>query len=328
MCQCSKQLVLVIPFYIPMYQTVASTVLMIKPKAFGYNPEIAEDNQFMAKADQFATIIHQTACKEHDALVKLLKSHNINVILEEDTETPKKPDAIFANWVSFHNSGRVVLYSFKAPSRHAERRMDIIERIQKEHGFKCTELIDYSPFEKEGKYLEGMGSLVIDRENKVAYSCLSQRTNKELVEKFSLDFGFKPVIFKAEHRVNDTSHSFFYTNIVMTVAEKFVLVAIDLIPDNEERSMVMNTLNQSGKEIILVSPEQTRSFLANAINLQGADGKKYVVMSKRAYKSITPEQEAKISKYAEILTCDLTTIENYGGGSVGNIVSQVFLPKA
>ncbi len=311
-----------------MYQTVASTVLMIKPKAFGYNPETAEDNQFMAKADQFAMIIHQTASKEQDLLIKLLKSHNINVILEEDTESPKKPDAIFPNWVSFHNSGKVVLYPFKAPSRHAERRMDIIERIQTIHGFQCTQLIDYSEYEKQGKYLEGMGSLVIDRINKVAYSCLSQRTNRELVEKFCTDFGFKPVIFKAEHNVNGSSHTFFYTNIVMSIAEKFALVALDLIPNPEERAEVLKNLTDSGREIIEVTPEQTRCFLANATNLQGTDGKNYLVMSKKAHKSMTPDQEERISKYAEILSSEVNTIENYGGGSIGNMLAQIFLPKA
>ncbi len=311
-----------------MYQTVASTVLMIKPKAFGYNPETAEDNQFMAKADQFAMIIHQTASKEQDALVKLLKSHNIQVILEDDTDSPKKPDAIFPNWVSFHNSGRVVLYPFKAPSRHAERRMDIIERMETIHGFKCTEVIDYSSFENEGKYLEGMGSLVIDRINKIAYSCLSQRTHRELVEKFCADFGFTPVIFKAEHMVNGTAHTFFYTNIVMSVAEKFALVSLDLIPDPTQREAVRSSLVNSGKEIIEVTPEQTKCFLANAVNLCGTDGKNYLVMSKKAHNSITPEQEEKISRYAEILTSDVNTIENYGGGSIGNMVAQVFLPKA
>lgn len=311
-----------------MYQTVASTVLMIKPKAFGYNPETAEDNQFMAKADQFAMIIHQTASKEQDALVKLLRAHKINVIMEDDTELPKKPDAIFPNWVSFHNSGKVVLYPFKAPSRHAERRMDIIERIQSVHGFDCKQLIDYSEFEKQGKYLEGMGSLVIDRIHKIAYSCLSQRTHKELVEKFCEDFGFKPVIFKAEHQVNETSHTFFYTNIVMSIAEKFALVALDLIPNPEQREQVISNLTDSGKEIIDVSPEQTRCFLANATNLKGTDGVNYLVMSKKAYKSITPEQEEKITKYATILSSDVNTIENYGGGSIGNMMAQVFLPKA
>lgn len=310
-----------------MYQTVASTVLMIKPKAFGYNPETAEDNQFMAKADQFAMIIHQTASKEQDLLVKLLKSHNIEVILEEDTDSPKKPDAIFPNWVSFHNSGRVVLYPFKAPSRHAERRMDIIDRIQNIHNFRCTELIDYSPYEEQGKYLEGMGSLVIDRVNKIAYSCLSQRTNRELVEKFCTDFGFKPVIFKAEHQVNGSSHTFFYTNIVMSVAEKFALVSLDLIPNAEEREAVRINIVNSGKELIEVTPEQTRCFLANAVNLRGTDGKNYLVMSKKAHKSITPEQEERISKYAEIISSDVNTIENYGGGSVGNLVAPIFLPK-
>lgn len=311
-----------------MYQTVASTVLMVKPKSFGYNPETAEDNQFMAKADQFATIIHQTASKEQDGLIKLLRANDINVIVEEDTETPKKPDAIFPNWVSFHNSGKIAIYPFKAPSRHAERRMDIIERIQTLHGFKCTALIDYSDFEKQGKYLEGMGSLVIDRVNKVAYSCLSQRTNRELVEKFCTDFGFTPVIFKAEHQVNGNSHTFFYTNIVMSICDKFVLVALDLIPNPEERKAVHDSLVASGREIVEVSPEQTRCFLANATLLRSNAGKDYLVMSKKAQKSISPEQEAAISKYCEILVSDVNTIENYGGGSIGNMMAQVFLPKA
>lgn len=311
-----------------MYQTVASTVLMIKPKAFGYNPETAEDNQFMAKADQFAMIIHQTASKEQDILVKLLRSHNIDVILEEDTETPKKPDAIFPNWVSFHNSGRVVLYPFKAPSRHSERRMDIIERIKTVHGFTYNELIDYSDYENQGKYLEGMGSMVIDRINKIAYSCLSQRTNRELVEKFCTDFGFKPVIFHAEHQVNGNAHTFFYTNILMSIADKFALVGLELIPNAAEREAVASSLRNSGKEVIEVTAEQTKCFLANAVNLKGSDGKEYLIMSKKAHKSMTPEQEERISRYAEILSSDVNTIENYGGGSIGNMVAQVFLPKA
>jgi len=310
-----------------MYQSVASTVLMIKPKNFGYNPETAEDNQFMAKADQFATIIHQTACKEHDHLIKLLKANKINVIVEEDVDGVKKPDAIFPNWVSFHNSGKVVLYPFKAPSRRSERRMDIIERIKGVHGFNYEHLIDYTNFEIEGKYLEGMGSLVIDRINKIAYSCLLQRTHKDLVELFCKDFGFKPVTFRAEHRVNGDAHTFFYTNIIMSIGDKFALVAADLIPDTAERDAVLSNLKSAGKEVVLVSPEQTRCFLANAINLQNSEGKNFLVMSKRAHASITPEQEKQLSAYAEILVSDVHTIENYGGGSIGNLMAPIFLPK-
>ncbi|MES2629138.1 MAG: arginine deiminase-related protein [Bacteroidota bacterium] len=301
---------------------------MIKPKAFGYNPETAEDNQFMAKADQFAMIIHQTASKEQDMLVKLLKSHNIEVILEEDTDLPKKPDAIFPNWVSFHNSGKVVLYPFKAPSRHAERRMDIIERLKTIHGFNYTEIVDYTHFEEQGKYLEGMGSMVLDRINKIAYACLSQRTSRELVEKFCADFGFKPVIFRAEHQVNGTAHTFFYTNIVMSLGDKFALVSFDLIPNPTEREEVRQSLIQSGKDIIEVSPEQTRCFLANAIQLRGTDGANYLLMSKKARNSMTPEQEEQIGSHAEIISADVNTIENYGGGSVGNMLAPIFLPKA
>ncbi len=310
-----------------MYQTVASTVLMIKPKHFGYNPETAEDNQFMAKADQFATIIHQTASKEHEGLIKLLRANGINVIVEEENGTEKKPDAIFPNWVSFHNSGKVVLYPFKAPSRRLERRMDIIERIKEVHGFNYKQLIDYTNFELDGKYLEGMGSMVIDRINKVAYSCLSQRTSKELVELFCADFGFTPVTFRAEHQVNGTAHTFFYTNIIMSIGDKFALISSELIPNEKEREEVISNLKKANKDIIEVSPEQTRNYLANAINLQNAEGKNFLVMSKKAHSSITPEQEAKISNYAEILVADVHTVENYGGGSVGNLMAPVFLPK-
>jgi len=310
-----------------MYQSVASTVLMIKPKHFGYNPETAEDNQFMAKADQFATIIHQTASKEHENLAKLLRSNKINVIIEEEADGTKKPDAIFPNWLSFHNSGKVVLYPFKAPSRRLERRMDIIERMKEVYGFDYKQLIDYTSFEEQGKYLEGMGSLVLDRINRIAYSCLSQRTNKELVELFCKDFEFKPVTFRAEHQVNGTAHTFFYTNIIMSIGEKFVLVSSELIPDTTERENVLSNLKASGKDIIEVSPDQTRNFLANAINLKNSDGKNFLVMSRKAHGTLTPEQEKQLSNHAEILVSDVHTIENYGGGSIGNLVTPVFLPK-
>ncbi|HEX4888402.1 MAG TPA: arginine deiminase-related protein [Luteibaculaceae bacterium] len=311
-----------------MYRTVASTVLMIKPKAFGYNPETAEDNLFMAKADQFATIIHQTASKEQDTLIKLLRSKDIEVIVEDDTDAPKKPDAIFVNWLSFHNSGKVVLYPFKAPSRHAERRMDIIDKMQKEHGFQLKELVDYSPFEKQGKYLEGMGSLVIDRINKVAYSCLSTRTHRDLVERFCADFGFTPVIFSAEYVFGEQRKSLFYTNILISIGEHFALAALELIPDIAQRNQVRESLERGGKEVIELSADQARNFAGNSICLRNNSDQQFVVMSKRAHRSLSEETQARISRFGEILSSDINTIETYGGGSVGHMMAPVFLPRA
>jgi hypothetical protein len=301
------------------------TVLMIEPIAFGYNAETAKNNYF--QVEQTGSDIQFKALAEFNTFVGKLRGKGINVITIKDTLDPHTPDSIFPNnWVSFHKDGKVVLYPMFASNRRVERREDIIESIQ-DQGFKVAEIDDWSFSETQGHFLEGTGSMIFDHDNKIAYGSVSLRLDEKLFREFCTKYGFTPVVFHSFQTVGTERLPIYHTNVMMCVADQFVVICLDCIDDELEREKVIETIKGSGKEIIEISEDQMQQFAGNMLQVQNKDGEKFLVMSQTAYQSLTTEQVAAIEKYCEIIYSDLNTIEVNGGGSARCMLAEVFLPK-
>ncbi|WBX95733.1 citrulline utilization hydrolase CtlX [Chryseobacterium gambrini] len=301
------------------------TVLMIEPIAFGFNAETAKNNYFQVEQKGFDTQFK--ALSEFKAFVEKLRSKGINVITVKDTLDPHTPDSIFPNnWVSFHKDGKVVLYPMFASNRRVERRDDIIETI-KEQGFEVAEIDDWSFPETQGHFLEGTGSMIFDHDNKIAYGSVSLRLDENLFREFCEKYGFTPVVFHSFQTVGEERLPIYHTNVMMCVADKFVVICLDCIDDELERSKVIETIKNSGKEIVEISEEQMQQFAGNMLQVNNKDGQKFLVMSETAYQSLNEDQIAAIEKYCEIIYSDLNTIEVNGGGSARCMLAEVFLPK-
>lgn len=301
------------------------TVLMIEPIAFGYNAETAKNNYF--QVEQTGSDIQSKALAEFNTFVGKLREKGINVITIKDTLDPHTPDSIFPNnWVSFHKDGKVVLYPMFASNRRVERREDIIENIQ-EQGFEVVEVDDWSFSETQGHFLEGTGSMIFDHDNKIAYGSVSLRLDEKLFREFCTKYGFTPVVFHSFQTVGTERLPIYHTNVMMCVADRFVVICLDCIDDELEREKVVETIKGSGKEIIEISEEQMQQFAGNMLQVQNKEGEKFLVMSQTAYQSLSLEQVAAIEKYCEIIYSDLNTIEVNGGGSARCMLAEVFLPK-
>ena len=299
------------------------TVLMIEPVAFGFNEQTAVNNYFQVQQEGN---VQDKALKEFNAFVEKLRAKDINVITIKDTLEPKTPDSIFPNnWVSFHADGKVVLYPMFAENRRLERRDDIINQIKEQ--FEVTEVIDYSGAEKDNLFLEGTGSMIFDHDNKLAYGSVSLRLDEGLFRKFCSDFGFQPVVFHSYQTAGEERLPIYHTNVMMCVADKFVVICLDCIDDESERNNVIETIKNSGKELIEISEDQMQNFAGNMLQVQNKSGEKFLVMSQSAYKSLNRDQVSAIEKYCEIIYSDLEVIETNGGGSARCMLAEVFLPK-
>lgn len=300
------------------------TVLMIEPAAFGFNAETAQNNYFQVNSENAET--QTKALQEFNNFVEKLRSKGINVITMKDTLEPHTPDSIFPNnWISMHSDGTVVLYPMCAVNRRWERRNDILEILKR--NFSVKEIIDLSAPENDGKFLEGTGSMIFDHDNKLAYGSVSLRLDEQLFREFCEKFGFEPVVFHSYQTANNERLPIYHTNVMMCVADQFVVICLDCIDDETERVNVVNAIVNSGKEIIEISESQMQRFAGNMLQLQNPEGKKFLVMSLSAYQSLTPEQISNIEKYSEIIYSDLETIETNGGGSARCMLAEVFLEK-
>ena len=307
---------------------ITNTILMIRPVSFRMNEQTAVNNYFMEDIDLKNQEINQKAQEEFDAFVSALKNKGVNVIVIDDTKEPDTPDSIFPNnWISFHSNGFVGVYPMFAENRRNERREDIFLTLE-ENGFKINEVIDYTSAEDEGLFLEGTGSILIDRVNKKAYCALSQRANEDLFIEFCEDFDFFPVIFTANQSVDGKRLPIYHTNVMMALAENFVVICTDSIDDKKERKNVIDHLKIDGKEIITITEKQMHHFAGNMLQVLGSEGRKYMVMSTAAFNSLTPKQIAQIENHCPILHSSLDTIETCGGGSARCMMAEVFLPKS
>ncbi|MEQ3656841.1 MAG: arginine deiminase-related protein [Dokdonia sp.] len=306
---------------------ITDTILMIRPIRFRMNEQTAVNNYFQEDLDLKNAEINAKAQAEFDAFAQLLKAKGIRVIVENDTPETDSPDSIFPNnWVSFHESGNVAIYPMFAENRRLERRETIFERLEEE-GFYIKNVIDYTSAEDEDVFLEGTGSILMDRVNEVAYCALSPRADEALFIEFCEDFEYSPVVFTANQTVDGARMPIYHTNVMMCLAESFCVICLDTIDNKKERKQVQKMLKQSGKEIIAITEAQMNQFAGNMLQLIGDDDVRYLVMSQAAHQSLTPSQIAVIEKTSTILSSDLTTIETCGGGSARCMMAEVFLPK-
>ena len=311
-------------------QQLTNTVLMIRPVKFGYNVETAVNNHYQQPMASLSPdqIQHQ-AQAEFDQFVDRLRNRGVKVIVVEDSPERDTPDSIFPNnWISFHDDGTVVTYPMWAPNRRLERREDIVETLQREYGFKVTRKIDYSHFEQEEKYLEGTGSVVLDRQKGIAYACVSARTNLSLLEEFCAEFGFRPVVFIASQMTERGFAEIYHTNVMMSIGENLAVFCGDAVKNKWEREQVLSVIRETGKQVVLISEEQSNQFAGNMLQVKDSEGKPVLVMSSRAYRSLGESQRQLIKTYTEILHSPLDTIEVCGGGSARCMMAEVFLPKA
>lgn len=300
-----------------------NSVLMIRPARFYPNPETAQDNAFQSRADFDAQALAAAARSEFDAAVQTLRDVGVRVHMFEDTAEPEKPDAVFPNnWISTHHDGRVALFPMYSELRRRERRHDIIEELRKT--YKITEVIDYSSFEEQGSCLEGTGSLVLDRVNRVAYVSLSNRSNPKVIQRFADDFGYESVTFTS---VGLDGQPIYHTNVMMCVGSEFAIVGLAMIPNKPERKQVRARLEASGKKIVELASEQVANFAGNAIELNDSTGAKLLVLSTRALRTLDREQRTVLTHHARLVPLELPTIE-LGGGSARCMIATIHLPAA
>lgn len=310
-----------------MHQTT-NTILMIRPVNFRMNEQTAVNNYFQEDLDIKNSEINKKAQTEFDAFVEKLKVVGVNVIVEDDDKLNDTPDSIFPNnWVSFHENGDVALYPMFAENRRKERREDLFLRLEEE-GFEINDIMDYTSAEEDHFFLEGTGSIIMDRVNKKAYCALSARADEELFIEFCEDFDYFPVVFTAYQTVEDQRLPIYHTNVMMCVAETFAIICLDSIDDKKERKNVVEHLKKDGKEVIAITESQMHQFAGNMLQVRGAEEKRYLVMSKAAHESLTSLQISKLSMHCAILSSDLETIETCGGGSARCMMAEVFLPRA
>ncbi len=309
-----------------MNQTTNS-ILMIRPVAFRMNEQTMVNNYYQKVLDGLSKeTVNAKAQEEFDGLVQKLKIVGVNVIVVDDSLNSDTPDSIFPNnWISFHESGDVVLYPMFAENRREERREDLLDIVE-DNGFVINEIMDYTTAEEDGFYLEGTGSLVLDRENSKAYCALSPRADEELFIEFCEDFEYSPVIFEAFQTVAGERKLIYHTNVMMCIGDTFAVICADCIDDKKERKMVLDSLRGDEKEIILITEAQVNSFAGNMLEVKGTDDRRYIVMSSSAHQSLTKKQIAQIEEHVTILSTSLDTIEACGGGSARCMMAEIFLP--
>jgi len=306
---------------------ITDTILMIRPVAFRMNEQTAVNNFFQEDIDLENTKINEKAQTEFDDFVSKLRNVGVNVIVENDVENLDTPDSIFPNnWVSFHSNGNVAIYPMFAENRRRERREDIFARLETE-GFKIENIIDYTTAEAEDIFLEGTGSILLDRANSKAYCAISPRADEGLFIEFCEDFEYTPIVFTANQMVDGKRLPIYHTNVMMCLAEKFCVICLDSIDDKKEKKNVLQHLKADGKEIIEISETQMHHFAGNMLQLQGGNNK-FLIMSKAAHDILNKDQIDGIEKHCKILSSDLTTIETCGGGSARCMMAEVFLPKS
>ncbi|MEW4923044.1 citrulline utilization hydrolase CtlX [Algibacter sp. 2305UL17-15] len=310
-------------------QQTTNTILMVRPVNFRMNEQTAVNNYYQEAIDGvLPETINVKAQKEFDAYVDKLRTIGVDVIVVNDRKETDTPDSIFPNnWVSFHENGDVGLYPMFAENRRLERREDILE-ILEEKGFVINNIVDYTSAEEENIFLEGTGSVVLDRANRKAYCALSPRADEDLFIEFCEDFDYFPIVFTANQTVDGKRKPIYHTNVMMSVAETFAIVCLSSIDDKKERKNVINHLKEDGKQIVDITEAQLKTFAGNMLQVKGHNDERFLIMSKAAHDALTPSQIAQIETHCKIVSSSLETIETCGGGSARCMMAEVFLPKA
>lgn len=295
------------------------TILMIRPVRFGYNTQTAVNNAFQRAGAQIH--VQEKALAEFDHFADVLRSHDIDLLVVGDTEVPHTPDSIFPNnWISCHRDGTVVLYPMFAQNRRLERKQSVLDALRQR--FMIRETVDYSHYEASGRFLEGTGSVVLDRENRVAYACRSPRTDEALLETFCARMGYRPIVFDA---FDAADTPIYHTNVMLCVADRYAVINLASIPEDGQAGVIA-ALEKTGKEVIPITHDQMQQFAGNMLQVKNKHGARYLVLSSRAYHALLPEQVARLQAYNPLIHAPLDTIEQNGGGSARCMMAEVFLP--
>ena len=301
----------------------ANSILMIRPYDFGYNKETSYDNYYQKLIPNTSL----QALREFDQMVDKLRSNGIDTHVFLDDNLNHTPDSVFPNnWISLHQSGDICLFPMLARNRRLERKPEIFSFLNM-NGFKIHNIIDYSYYELENIYLEGTGSMILDRKNKIAYCSLSKRSNQNLFNQFCKDFKYKPITFSSFQTYNNKRVPIYHTNVMMCVAVDYVIICLDSIDDNDQKKKISDYIKNSGKELINISENQVESFAGNMLELENKSGESILVMSKSAEDSLSQIQKNSIKKYSKIISSNINTIELCGGGSARCMMAEIFLPK-
>ena len=299
---------------------------MIRPTQFAFNPETAGTNKFQKpeSGGEIGKNVSEAAREQFDLMIAQLENVGVDLHVFEDTDDKFTPDAVFSNnWLSLHQSGKVVLYPMMAENRRAERRSDIIEALK--NNFKIEEIIDLTHFEEEGKFLEGTGSMVLDRRYKIAYACLSPRTDLDVLYAFGNALDYEIVAFSAS---DEDDNTIYHTNVLMCVGDIFAVICLEAIKNPDERQKVRATLEETNKYIIELTLDQVGHFAGNMLMIRNQQQNKFLIMSTQAYESLTDQQHKALSDYASLLHTDLSVIEGHGGGSARCMMTEIHLPLA
>ena len=300
---------------------------MIRPVNFRMNEQTAVNNFYQEEIHLEHSKINARAIEEFDNYVATLKNHGIHVIVVSDNKEFDTPDSVFPNnWISFHHDGTVAIYPMFAENRRLERREDVLVTLEDE-GFIINNVVDYTSAEEEEIFLEGTGSMILDREHRKAYCALSPRADEDLFIEFCEDFEYTPVIFTAYQSVEDRREPIYHTNVMMCVADTFVVVCLSSIDDKKERKNLLKHFKEDGKKVIDITEEQVAHFAGNMLQVKGKNDEKFLIMSQSAHDCLTQSQKAQIANHCKIISSSLETIETCGGGSARCMMAEVFLPK-
>lgn len=304
------------------FSQVPHSILLVRPVAFGYNPETAASNAFQKQPEDGKTV-QQRALQEFDEVINTLNKKNISTIVFEDIPFPVTTDAVFPNnWISTHQDGKVVLYPMMAPSRRNERRADVVDLLKDR--FHVGEVIDLSDGENQNEFLEGTGSIIFDHPNRMAFACRSDRTNESLFGNLCVALNYKPILFDA---VDDNNQPIYHTNVMMWIGDSVAGICLDAIRSEEQQEIVLSQLRSSNHKVVALSHAQMNQFAGNMFEVQDASGARFILMSKTAHDSLLPGQISEIEKHAEPLPVNIATIEESGGGSIRCMVAGIHLPQ-
>jgi len=302
---------------------ITNTVLMVRPAGFGYNEETAASNHFQSTDGKGDSEIHEIALKEFDEVVKTLRAHDIDVLVVDDTKTPHTPDAIFPNnWLSTHENKVLITYAMRSPIRREELRDDVLRKLEDLYGYKKEYNFQHYIIE-DGLALEGTGSMILDRENRIVYACLSSRTSIQLLAKFGILMNFKTVYFYA---TDSNDLPIYHTNVMMALGEELAIICLESIADEDERKKVEKQLKNTNKQIVEISLEQVNQFAGNMLEVRSNNMSRFMIMSNTAKKALTADQINSIEASSQIISVDIPVIEQYGGGSVRCMLAEVFKP--
>lgn len=299
-----------------------NSIMMVRPAAFGYDPETAANNSFQNNPGEAAADDLQLKAQyEFDQVAASMRANGVNLYVVKDVADPVRPDAIFPNnWISTHEDGTVILYPMMAPNRRLERRQDVLDDLEKYH--EIRRVVDLSRHETSGRFLEGTGSMILDRMNGVIYACRSPRTNEAVLKEVAKTLDYRCVVFDS---VDGHGKPIYHTNVMLSIGTNYVVIADHTIPDAAERERVMAHLNGGGRRIVKLRPEQLGEFAGNVLEVQGRE--RFVAMSSRAYKSLSDSQRDLIEVWAKCVHFPIPTIENVGGGSIRCMLAEIFLPR-